>query len=115
MADYLTNVNPAGTVPVLVHRGHPVYESHEQVMMMMIMGMQLMMMMSLEQIRYIDRVLMPEGRKLTPEDPDKKALVEKYVELGAMNMAEVMGVADPWQAWLYVLSILYSIHFFIFG
>jgi len=22
-------VNPAGTVPVLVHRGHPVFESHE--------------------------------------------------------------------------------------
>ena len=46
MADYLTNVNPAGTVPVLVHQGHPVYESHEQVMMMMIMRMKLMMMMS---------------------------------------------------------------------
>ena len=49
---------------------------------------------------------MPEGRKLTPEDPDKKALVEKYVELGAMNGAEVMGVADPWQAWLHIFSIL---------
>jgi hypothetical protein len=24
-------VNPAGTVPVLVHRGHPIYESHEQI------------------------------------------------------------------------------------
>jgi glutathione S-transferase len=24
-------VNPAGTVPVLVHHGHPVYESHEQI------------------------------------------------------------------------------------
>jgi glutathione S-transferase len=24
-------VNPAGTVPVLVHKGHPVYESHEQI------------------------------------------------------------------------------------
>ena len=24
-------VNPAGTVPVLVYRGHPVYESHEQI------------------------------------------------------------------------------------
>lgn len=24
-------VNPAGTVPVLVHQGHPVYESHEQI------------------------------------------------------------------------------------
>jgi glutathione S-transferase len=24
-------INPGGTVPVLVHRGHPVYESHEQI------------------------------------------------------------------------------------
>ena len=24
-------VNPGGTVPVLVHKGHPVYESHEQI------------------------------------------------------------------------------------
>ena len=24
-------VNPAGTVPVLLHHGHPVYESHEQI------------------------------------------------------------------------------------
>jgi glutathione S-transferase len=28
--DFLA-VNPAGTVPVLVHNGHPVYESHEQI------------------------------------------------------------------------------------
>lgn len=28
--DFL-RVNPGGTVPVLVHRGHPVYESHEQI------------------------------------------------------------------------------------
>ena len=30
-ADYINNVNPAGTVPVLVHNGHPIYESHEQI------------------------------------------------------------------------------------
>ena len=78
MADYLNNVNPAGTVPVLLHNGHPIYESHEQIM-------------------YIDKVLMPEGRpKLTPKDPDKKALVDKYVELGAMIMPEVMKAANPW-------------------
>ena len=41
-ADYLNNVNPAGTVPVLVHNGHPIYESHEQIV-------------------YIDQVLMPGG------------------------------------------------------
>jgi len=27
----LLNANPAGTVPVLVHNGHPIYESHEQI------------------------------------------------------------------------------------
>ena len=78
MPDYLNNVNPAGTVPVLLHNGHPIYESHEQIV-------------------YIDRVLMPEGKpKLTPEDPDKRALVDKYVELGAMIGSEVMQAADPW-------------------
>ena len=25
------NINPGGTVPVLIHHGHPVYESHEQI------------------------------------------------------------------------------------
>ena len=28
--DFL-RVNPSATVPVLLHNGHPVYESHEQV------------------------------------------------------------------------------------
>ena len=28
--EFLT-INPAGTVPVLVHNGHPIYESTEQV------------------------------------------------------------------------------------
>ena len=28
--EFLT-INPAGTVPVLVHNGHPIYESKEQV------------------------------------------------------------------------------------
>ena len=30
--EYLRDVNPAGTVPVLIHNGHPVYESHEQIL-----------------------------------------------------------------------------------
>ena len=45
----------------------------------------------------MNKVLMPVGRpKLTPEDPDKKTLVDKYVELGAMIISEVMQAADPW-------------------
>ena len=45
-ADYLNYVNPAGTVPVLVHNGHPIYESHEQIV-------------------YIDQVLMPGGHSIS--------------------------------------------------
>ena len=78
MPDYLTNVNPAGTVPVLIHNGHPVYESQEQII-------------------YIDNVLMPKGKPaLMPEDPVKKALVHKYVELGAMVFSEVIEAVDRW-------------------
>ena len=28
---WFLRINPAGTVPVLIHDGHPVYESHEQI------------------------------------------------------------------------------------
>ncbi|MEM8937289.1 MAG: glutathione S-transferase N-terminal domain-containing protein, partial [Pseudomonadota bacterium] len=31
-------INPAGTVPVLVHNGHPIYESHEQIRYMALRG-----------------------------------------------------------------------------
>ena len=78
MPDYLNHVNPAGTVPVLIHNGHPIYESQEQII-------------------YIDKVLMPKGKPaLTPVDLEKKALVQKYVELGAMVFSEVVQAADPW-------------------
>ena len=33
---------------------------------------------------------------MTPQDPEKKALVDKYVELGAMIGSEVMKAVDPW-------------------
>jgi len=76
-AEYLSNVNPAGTVPVLIHNGHPIYESHEQIV-------------------YIDQVLMPGGPKLTPADPTKKALVDKWVESGSMFISEVFEASSPW-------------------
>jgi len=74
--EYLRDVNPAGTVPVLIHNGHPVYESHEQ-------------------IAYIDQVLMPGGPKLTPTDPEKKKVMDKWVDQGAMIMSEV-DKKNPW-------------------
>ena len=54
-------VNPAGTVPVLVHRGHPVYESHEQ-------------------IRYA-AVHAPAGApELVPSDPALRAEMERWID-----------------------------------
>ena len=69
-ADYLNNVNPAGTVPVLIHKGHPIYESHEQIV-------------------YIDKVLLKDDNRLTPEDPSKIELMEKWVQSGSLISSEM--------------------------
>ena len=47
-------VNPGGTVPVLIHNGHPIYESHEQ-------------------IRYAARHAPPGCPSLVPDDPELHA------------------------------------------
>ena len=39
---------------------------------------------------YIDQVLMPGGPRLTPKDPDVKALMDKWLESGAMLTSEGM-------------------------
>ena len=57
-------VNPAATVPVLVHRGHPVYESHEQ-------------------IRYAAGFA-GHGVSLVPQDAAERAEMERWVDLGAL-------------------------------
>ncbi len=54
-------VNPAGTVPVLVHEGHPVYESHEQ-------------------IRYAARVAPAGAPSLIPDDPALRAEMERWID-----------------------------------
>lgn len=54
-------VNPGGTVPVLVHRGHPVYESHDE-------------------IAYAAEHAGGRGRELLPEEPETKALVERWTD-----------------------------------
>ena len=61
----------------LIHKGHPIYKSHEQIL-------------------YIDQVLMPGGPKLTPTDPTKKTLMDKWLESGAMIMSEVFEASNPW-------------------
>lgn len=59
-------VNPAGTVPVLVHRGHPVYESHEQ-------------------IRYAAEHAPPGSPSLVPADPALKEQMERWVDVSSLT------------------------------
>jgi len=62
-------VNPAGTVPVLVHRGHPVYESHEQ-------------------IRYAAAHASAGSPSLVPDDPAQRARMEEWIDRSSLT-------ADP--------------------
>jgi len=63
-------VNPAGVVPVLIHHGHPVYESHDEIV-------------------YAARHAGERGRELLPDDGEARALVEHWTDV-----ASVVG-ADP--------------------
>ncbi len=66
LSRHFLRVNPAGTVPVLVHQGHPVYESHEQ-------------------IRYAARHA-PEGStRLVPEDPRLAAEMERWIDRSSLT------------------------------
>ena len=59
-------VNPAGTVPVLVHRGHPVYESHEQ-------------------IRYAAAHAPPGSPSLVPGDPALRESMERWIDRSSLT------------------------------
>lgn len=59
-------INPAGTVPVLVHNGHPIYESHEQV-------------------KYIQDNLMSDGKTLALADPKDNEEMELWLKQTAMG------------------------------
>jgi glutathione S-transferase len=59
-------VNPAGTVPVLVHAGHPVYESHEQ-------------------IRYAAAHAPPGSPSLVPEDPALRQEMERWIDRSSLT------------------------------
>ena len=71
-------VNPGGTVPVLVHQGHPIYESHEQ-------------------IRYAADHAAPDSERLVPEDPDLVAEMQAWVDRASLTgddpMADMAGSA----------------------
>lgn len=57
-------VNPAGTVPVLVHKGHPIYESHEQ-------------------IRYASDHS-ADAHRLVPRDPQLAARMQTWVDRASL-------------------------------
>ena len=59
-------VNPGGTVPVLVHDGHPVYESHEQ-------------------IRYAAAHAPPGSPALVPEDPGPREEMEHWIDRSSLT------------------------------
>ena len=58
--------NPAGTVPVLVHRGHPIYESHEQ-------------------IRYAAAHAPLGSPSLVPADPARKAAMDQWIDASSLT------------------------------
>ena len=62
-------VNPAATVPVLVHRGHPVYESHLQ-------------------IRHAADHAPEASPALVPEDPEQQAAMQDWIDCASL-------VGDP--------------------
>jgi glutathione S-transferase len=59
-------VNPAGTVPVLVYRGHPIYESHEQ-------------------IRFAAAYAPSSSPALVPPDPVLKDEMERWIDLSSLT------------------------------
>ena len=62
--DFL-RVNPAGTVPVLVHRGHPIYESHEQ-------------------IRYAAEHAPPGSPSLVPADAQARSEMDRWIDRSSL-------------------------------
>ena len=59
-------VNPGGTVPLLVHEGHPVYESHEQ-------------------IRYAAQHAAPGSPSLTPDDSLLREEMERWIDRSSLT------------------------------
>ncbi len=59
-------VNPGATVPVLVHHGHPVYESHEQ-------------------IRYAAEHALADSPHLIPDDPALREEMDHWVDLASLS------------------------------
>ena len=59
-------VNPAALVPLLVHEGHPIYESHEQI------------------VYAAAAAAVGDGKLLTPEDDRQRAIVDHWVRQSSL-------------------------------
>ncbi|MAJ61939.1 MAG: hypothetical protein CBC48_19665 [bacterium TMED88] len=68
-------VNPGGTVPVLVHQGHPIYESHEQIV-------------------YAAQHAGEMGQRLLGASPEGRAAVSQWVDFGALKGNPLDGGPD---------------------
>ena len=70
-------VNPAGTVPVLVHRGHPVYESHDEIV-------------------YAAGHAGPSGRELLPgeDDPEARAIVDRWTDCASLKGNPIQNLGE---------------------
>jgi glutathione S-transferase len=64
-------LHPGGTVPLLVHRGHPVYESHEQ-------------------IRYAAEHAPPGSPRLVPEAPAQREAMQRWVDRSSLTGTDPM-------------------------
>src|SRR5262249_15384515 len=68
-------VNPAALVPVLVHRGHPVYESHDILL-------------------YAADHAATRG-DLVPDDPERRALMQQWIDRSSLVGDDpVRGIAE---------------------
>jgi glutathione S-transferase len=68
-------VNPGGTVPVLVHQGHSIYESHEQIV-------------------YAAQHAGEMGQRLLGSSPKGRAAVSQWVDFGALKGNPLDGGPD---------------------
>lgn len=68
-------VNPGGLVPVLVHRGHPVYESHDEIV-------------------YAARHAGTRGAELLPDDAETAAVVSRWTDCASLVGDALKGIEE---------------------